>query len=141
MRERTDKILHKYSESLSNLVLPSEIVQTLYTEGVFSKEIFDEVKKVGGSLSGGPLRALSNTVSENFSQLQVFATILLQSEDTVCIANNILKEYGKLVLLYCYYNYIFYIYRSDSSISITTKSIRYFIWKIIDIQCLTINSS
>ena len=43
MQELTDQILQKYSESLSKLVLPSEIVQTLYTEGIFSNETFDEV--------------------------------------------------------------------------------------------------
>ena len=90
-----DQILQKYSESLSKIVLPSEIVETLYTDGIFSKETFDEVTKVGGSLAGGPLRALSNTVSKEFNQLRVFATILLQSEDTADVAQDILKEYGK----------------------------------------------
>ena len=95
MQELTDQILQKHFESLSKLVLPSNIVQMLYTEKVFSNETFDEVTKVGGSLSDGPLRALSNTVSKNFKQLKLFATVLLQSEDTVGIAKDVLNEYGK----------------------------------------------
>ena len=104
MQELTDQILQKYSESLSKLVLSSETIETLYTEGVLSNEIFDEVTKLGGSLSGGPLRALSNTVSKDFKQLRLFVTVLLQSEDTdtVGIAKDILKEYGKS--FYFYYN-------------------------------------
>ena len=95
MQEQTDQILQKYSESLSKLVLPSEIVKMLRTEGVLSNDTFDEVEEVGGLLlSGGPLRALSDIVSKEFNQLRAFATVLLQSENTVDIAEDILKEYG-----------------------------------------------
>ena len=66
----------------------------LRTEGVLSNDTFDEVERAGGLLSGGPLRALSDIVSKEFNQLRVFATVLLQSEDTVDIAEDILKEYG-----------------------------------------------
>ena len=107
MGELTGRILQKYSESLSKLALSSEIVQTLYTERVFSNETFDEVTKLGGSLSGGLLRALSNTVSKDFKQLRLFAMVLLQSEDTVGIANDILNEYGRWFLLYnCIISYV-----------------------------------
>ena len=67
-------------------------METLYTEGVISDETFDEVQRSNIS----PLRALSNTVSDNPNQLRTFSTILLQSEDTVQIGQEILKEYGKL---------------------------------------------
>ena len=73
----------------------------------FSNETFDEVTKLGGSLFGGPLRALSNTVSKDFKQLRLFAMVLLQSEDTVGIAKDILNEYGKWFLLYnCIISYV-----------------------------------
>ena len=89
------QILQHYSEILSKLTLPVEIVQTLYTEGVISKETFNEVQRSGGSLTDGPLRTLSSTVSDDPNQLRVFSTVLLQSEETVRVANDILEEYGK----------------------------------------------
>ena len=72
-----------------------EVIQTLYTEGVISKEIFDEVEKSGGYLAEGPLRVLSSTVSKDPNQLAVFASVLLKSEETVRVAKDTLKDYGK----------------------------------------------
>ena len=67
----------------------------LYTERVISKETLDEVNRLGGVLGDGPLRALCTTVSEEPSKLRVLTSILLKSEQTVPVANDILKEYGK----------------------------------------------
>lgn len=67
----------------------------LYTEGVISKETFDDVESLKGSLTDGPLRALSSTVFEEPNKLRDFASVLLQSEDTVAIGNDILRDYGK----------------------------------------------
>ena len=96
------KIMQDYSEILSQLVLSVEIVHMLYTEEVITEETCDEVKKLGGCLSGGPLTALFSTVSEDPKKLSVFATVLLQSEDTVCVGKDILKEYGKSFVLYMF---------------------------------------
>ena len=141
MQELTDQILQKHSESLSKLVLPSEIVQTLYTEGIFSNETFDEVTKLRGSLSGGPLRALSNTVSKDFKQLRLFVMVLLQSEDTVGIANDILNEYGKwfyfIIVLYLMYIQI----RLKYQYSHKVNQVFYMIHYSMDKCCLTTNSS
>ena len=95
VHDLTDQILQKHSESLSKLVLPMEVVQTLYTEGVISKETYDEIEQSGGLLTDDPLRALSSTVSKEPSQLKVFASVLLQSEETVRVAKDTLKDYGK----------------------------------------------
>ena len=81
--------MQNFSERLSQVTLP---VEMLYTEGVISDETFDEVQRSNIS----PLRALSGIVSDNPNQLRTFSTILLQSEDTVQIGQEILKEYGKL---------------------------------------------
>ena len=89
------QILQHHSEILSKVTLPVEIVQMLYTEGVISKVTFDLVESSGGSLADGPLRALSSSVSDDPNQLRVFSTVLLQSEETVHVANDILEEYGK----------------------------------------------
>ena len=141
IQELIDQILQKHSETLSKLVLPSEIVETLCTERVFSNETFDEVIKLGGSLSGGPLRALSNTVSKDFKQLRLFAMVLLQSEDTVGIANDILKEYGKwfyfIIVLYLVYVQI----RLKCQYSHKVNQVFYTIHYCIDKCCLTTNSS
>ena len=94
-KEVVIQILQHHSEILSKLTLPVEIVQTLHTEGIISKETFDVVESSRGSLAGSPLRALSNTVSDDPNQLRVFSSVLLQSEETVRVANNILEEYGK----------------------------------------------
>ena len=93
--EFSQQILQKHSESLSQLILPVEVVQMLYTEEVISKETLDEVMRSGGSLSDGPLRALSSTISEDQSKLRVFACVLLKFKNTVHIGQNILKEYCK----------------------------------------------
>ena len=49
-----------------------EVTQMLYTEGVISKETFDEVESSRGSLTDGPLRALSSTVYEDPNKLKRF---------------------------------------------------------------------
>ena len=86
------QILLKHYEKLSQLVLP---VETLYTEGVICREIFHELKKSRGLLVNSPLRALCTTVSKDSEQLKVFASILLQSRETIQVAQFILEEYGK----------------------------------------------
>ena len=89
------QMLHKHSDRILPLTLPVEIVQMLYTEKVISKKTLDEVNRLGGVLGDGPLRALHTTVSEDPSKLKLFASILLKSEQTVSVAKDLLKEYGK----------------------------------------------
>ena len=74
----------------------------LYTEGVISKKIFDVVESSKGSLADGPLRALSDTVSDDPNKLRVFSTVLLQSKDTVRVGQDILEEcLGKFSIIHC----------------------------------------
>ena len=88
-------MLQKRSDRILPLTLPVEIVQMLYTERVISKKTLDEVNRLGGVLGDGPLRALCTTLYEDPSKLKVFASVLLKSEETVPVARDILKEYGK----------------------------------------------
>ena len=67
----------------------------LYTEEVISKEIFDELDRSRGFLTDGALKALSSVVYEDPNNLRVLCTILQQSEETVCVATDMLREYGK----------------------------------------------
>ena len=83
----------KHSERISPFTLTREIVQMLYTERVISKEMLDEVNRLGGILGDCQLRAIHTTVSKDPSKLKVFASILLKSEQTVPIAKELLKEY------------------------------------------------
>ena len=94
-QEQSSKLLQKYSARLSKLVLPMEVTQMLYTEGVISKETFDEIQSSGGWLTDNPLRALSDRVIVDPNMLRAFGTVLLQSKDTVHVGNDILREYGK----------------------------------------------
>ena len=89
------QMLQQHTDKFSPLILPVEIVQMLYTERVISKETLDEVNRSGGVLGEGPLKALCTTVSEDHNKLNIFASVLLKSEQTVVIAKDILKEYGK----------------------------------------------
>ena len=86
------QILLKHYERFSQLILP---VEALFTEGVICKEIFHELKKSRGLLGKSPLRALCTTLSKNPKQLKVFASILLQSRETLQVGQFILEEYGK----------------------------------------------
>ena len=74
-----------------------EVVHTLYTEDVISKETFDDVKRSGGLLTGDTLKTLSDTVSKHPSQLETFGAVLLQSEETVGIGKNTLKDFGRYI--------------------------------------------
>ena len=89
------QMLQKHSDRISPLTLPVEIVQMLFKEKVISKETLDEVNKLGSVLGNGPLKALCTSVYEDPNKLIVFASILLKSEQTVLIGQDILKEYGK----------------------------------------------
>ena len=88
-------MLQKHSDRISPLTLLVEIVQMLYTERVISKETLDEVNRLGGILGDGPLRALCTTVYEDPNKLKLFGSVLLKSEQTVLIGQDILKEYGE----------------------------------------------
>ena len=70
-----------------------------YTEGVISKETFNEIERSGGSLTNGTLRALLSTVSKDPNKLRAFTTILLKSEDTVHVGKSILED-SKLILYF-----------------------------------------
>ena len=94
------QILQKHCDKLSPLNLPVKISEMLCKERVICKETLDEVNRLGGILTDGPLKALCTTLSEQPIKLKEFASVLLKSEQTIPIAKDILKEYGK----YVFYN-------------------------------------
>ena len=95
MREYSNpacQILLKYSDRLSQVAVPFEL---LYTEGVITRETSEEIEMLGGYLINGPLRSLRNAVYKDHDVLKRFASILLKSEDTVSLAQNILNDYSR----------------------------------------------
>ena len=89
-----NQILYKHSESILQLALPTKVVQTLYTEEIISKQISNEREDSEGVITYHQLTVLHTSMPENPNQLRNF-TVLQQSKDTVCVANDILKEYSK----------------------------------------------
>ena len=67
----------------------------LYTEEVISMETLNEMERSGGLQTDRSLRALSNTISEDPNKLRILTSVLLQSEETVHVGQDILKEYSK----------------------------------------------
>ena len=94
-KEVITSLLQKHSECLSKLIFPMKIVHMLYKEEVISMETLNVMEKSGGSETDFLLKALSDTVSEDPNKLRIFATILLQSVETVHVGEVILKEYSK----------------------------------------------
>ena len=95
MREYSNpacQILQKYSDRLSQVAVPFEL---LYTEGVITREASEEIEMLGGYLINGPLRSLRNAVYKDRDVLKRFASILLKSEDTVSLAQDILNDYSR----------------------------------------------
>ena len=94
-KEVATLLLQKHSECLTHLIFPSKIVRMLYAEEVISMETLNAIEGSGSLQTDSSLRALSNTVSEDPNKLRVFASVLLQSEETVHVGKVILKEYSK----------------------------------------------
>ena len=95
MREYSNpacQILQKYSDRLSQVAVPFEL---LYTEGVITRDTSEEIEMLGGYLINGPLRSLCKSVYKDHAVLKRFASILLKSEDTVSLAQDILNDYSK----------------------------------------------
>ena len=89
------QILQKYRNKLSQVTLPVQLCQLLLTEKVITKEVLDEIKALGCHFVNGSFRALRYTVRRDHNKLRIFASILLKSEDTVTIANEIFNDYSK----------------------------------------------
>lgn len=90
------QILERHCDRFSQVTLPVTIVQTLYTENVITMEMSNEINTLEGVLSGGPMKALCRAVSKDPEKLRVLASILQKSEETILIAEDILKEYSML---------------------------------------------
>ena len=127
MREYSNpacQILLKYSDRLSQVAVPFEL---LYTEGVITSETSEEIEMLGGYLINGPLKSLRNAVYKDHDVLKRFASILLKSEDTVSLAQDILNDYSRFNVKWLtvnFYNLLdqTFLTRATSPSSSTTTS-------------------
>ena len=81
-------------DRLSQVAVPFELLDT---ERVITRETSEEIEMLGGYLINGPLRSLRNAVYKDCDVLKRFASVLLQSEDTVSLAQDILNDYSKCI--------------------------------------------
>ena len=109
------QILERHNDRFSQVSLPVTIVQMLYTENVITMEVSNELNTLGGVLCGDPMKALCHAVSKDPEKLRVLTSILQKSEETVSIAEDILKEYSMLFLFIFTKFFIDFMHRSKTS--------------------------
>lgn len=89
-----------YSTLSQCLQYPITVAQQLQGEGIISEEILTFVKSAAQSSSEGKatfilLKAIRRAVHTKYSNLELFASVLLKFKDSVLCANDILKDCGK----------------------------------------------
>ena len=95
MSTTAHQMLQKHLDTLSKVQFPMQIFHILYMERVISKQTFDEANKSGDVVIEDCFCALCDVVSEDHNKIKVVGSVLLKFEQTVLIAKDILKEYGK----------------------------------------------
>ena len=87
------------------LVSPVQVSQQLYSKRCISKATLDEMEMIDQSRSLDDkkttlLTAMQETVSRDYMKLKDIATVLSDVEETRDIANRIMTEYGKILIVY-----------------------------------------
>ena len=87
------------------LVSPVQVSQQLYSKRCISKATLDEMEMIDQSRSLDDkkttlLTAMQETVSHDYMKLKDIATVLSDGEQTRDIANRIMTEYGKILIVY-----------------------------------------
>ena len=95
------QMLLRHSSKFSWVILPTELLALLRSEGVISKKTQSEVSQ-NGLLVGEPLRAVCVTVAEDQKKLRVLGDVLLKFDRTVAIGKEILEDYSKYDCCNCY---------------------------------------
>ena len=95
MSTTAHQMLQKHLDRLSKVQFPMQIFHILHMERMISKKIFDEANKSEDVLIKECFCALCDVVSEDHTKIKVVGSVLLKFEQTVLIAKDILKEYGK----------------------------------------------
>ena len=96
MADSASQLLQQYSDRLSKVVFSKEIVQLLHTEGIISEKTATEIERTNDcKLSGDPLMALYTAVAEDHNKLKLLADILMNTDETGSLANEILQEYSE----------------------------------------------
>ena len=91
-------ILNKQYDNLSQQSLSVKLTQTLFSEGVLSKEVLEEVNTSEGVLGDGPFKALQQRIYRNPNHLIKLGCALLKSKQTATAGTSVLKEYGNDII-------------------------------------------
>ena len=76
--------------------LSEESVDLLCTERLISTETGYVVETCGGFLVGDSLREIRTSITEHHNKLRSFGHILMKSDETHSIGQDILKEFSKI---------------------------------------------
>ena len=89
-------IFQRYSVRLSAVSISEESVDLLCRERLISNETRTQVETAGGFLLGDSLREIRTSITEDHNKLRSLGDILLKSDETKTIGQDILKECGKM---------------------------------------------
>ena len=87
-------LFQRYSVRLSVVSISEESVDLLCTERLISNETRTQVETAGGFLLGDSLREIRTSITEDHNKLRPLGDILLKSDETKTIGQDILKECG-----------------------------------------------
>ena len=74
---------------------PVTIAEYMYTEDAFTLEQLERIKDSTGDEKKALFTALESAVSENHYNLKIFATVLLEEQDTYSIGKSLLSKYSE----------------------------------------------
>ena len=89
-------LFQHYSVRLSVVSISEESVDLLCTERLISNETRTQVETAGGFLLGDSLREIRTSITEDHNKLRSLGDILLKSDETKTIGQDILKESGNI---------------------------------------------
>ena len=89
-------LFQRYSVRLSVVSISEESVDLLCTERLISNETRTQVEMAGGFLLGDSLREIRTSITEDHNKLRSLGDILLKSDETKTIGQDLLKECGKM---------------------------------------------
>ena len=87
-------LFQRYSVRLSVVSISEESVNLLCTERLISNETRTQVETAGGFLLGDSLKEIRTSITEDHNKLRSLGDILLKSDETMTIGQDILKECG-----------------------------------------------
>lgn len=98
-----DEILQRHYVSLSQALLyPVDITQLLYNVKCISEKTLDEVETLETPTEDKKsilLKSLRIAVTFDYKKLKLLSYVLIKFEETKCIAERLIAEYGKVMIM------------------------------------------